>query len=134
MALKRVPLELVVAEVEVAEEAGGWFELDAVLFGSFGGWMSARGLSCHCFVDSCPDIFIHEIIIDKCEVQIIITYERVLWSFWNLWRLRRGRLVEVGGGRSEKRNQLEAKSEKKVSSPWSGFVWQRKGFYQVVIV
>jgi len=41
-------------EVEVAEEAGGWFELDAVLFGSFGGWMSARGLSCHCFVDSCP--------------------------------------------------------------------------------
>ena len=63
MALKRVPLELVV--VEVAEEAGGWFELDAILFGSFGGWMSARGLSCHCLVDSCPEIFIHEIIIDK---------------------------------------------------------------------
>ena len=67
MALKRVPLELVVEEVvvEVAEEAGGWFELDAILFGSFGGWMSARGLSCHCLVDSCPEIFIYAIVIDN---------------------------------------------------------------------
>jgi len=57
MALKRVPLQLVVEVVEeevVVVEAGGWFELDTVLFGSFGGWMRARGLSCHCLVDSCP--------------------------------------------------------------------------------
>ena len=103
MALKRVPLELVLAEVvvEVAEEAGGWFEVDALLFGSFGGWMSARGLSCHCLVDSCPEIFVHKIIIDNCKFQII-TYECVLWSFRNLWRLSQGRLVKVGGGRSEK--------------------------------
>ena len=63
MALKRVPLELAVEEEEVVVmvvvlEAGGLFELDAVLFGSFGGWMRARGLSCHCLVDSCPEIFI----------------------------------------------------------------------------
>ena len=58
MALKRVPLQLVEEEVVVVE-AGGWFELDPVLFGSFGGWMRARGLSCHCLVDSCPEIFIH---------------------------------------------------------------------------
>lgn len=54
MALKRVPLELV----------QGWPELDgalmelevdaADLIGSFGGWIRARGLSCHCLVDSCP--------------------------------------------------------------------------------
>ena len=102
MALKRVPLELVQGWPEL-DGALLVLELDAAdLIGSFGGWIRARGLSCHCLVDSCPKIFIHEIIIDKCKFQII-TYECVLWSFRNLWRLRHGWLIKVGGGRSERK-------------------------------
>ena len=101
MALKRVPLELVQGWPEL-DGALLELELDAAdLIGSFGGWIRARGLSCHCLVDSCPEIFVHKIIIDNCKFQII-TDECVLWSLRNLWRLRQGRLVKVGGGRSEK--------------------------------
>ena len=110
MALKRVPLELV----------QGWPELDgallvlevdaADLIGSFGGWIRARGLSCHCLVDSCPEIFVHKIIIDNCKFQII-TYECVLWSFRNLWRFRQRWLVEVGGWRSGNLEKMKTKKK-----------------------
>ena len=33
--------------------------------------MRARGLSCHCLVDSCPEIFIHQFI-DQCEIQLYL--------------------------------------------------------------
>ena len=95
MALKRVPLELVQGWPELD---GALVELDAAdLIGSFGGWIRARGLSCHCLVDSCPEIFKHIIVPFDSQ---IFTYQCVLWSFRNLWRFRQGWLVEVGGWRS----------------------------------
>ena len=83
MALKRVPLELVQGWPEL-DGALMELELDAAdLIGSFGGWIRARGLNCHCLVDSCPGIFKH--VIDPFDSQIF-TYQCVLWSFRNLWR------------------------------------------------
>ena len=137
MALKRVPLELVQGWPEL-DGALMELELDAAdLIGSFGGWIRARGLSCHCLVDSCPGIFKN--IVDPFDSQIF-TYQCVLWSFRNLWRFRQRWLVEVGGWRSgnvekmKTKNKLEVNSGDDEGSPWGRFIWQRKGFYQVLII
>ena len=64
--MKMVGIVEMVEMVEMVERGGdGGLGVDGVLGGSLGGWIRARGLSCHCLVDSCPEIILDQTCLSK---------------------------------------------------------------------